>query len=507
MKAHWRLGRVVGLAALAAGVTLTWFSAVRPDSLARAAAPTNSATVPTTAPSADGGKTTVIKRGDLSLSFDFDGTFAPVNPTLVKIEVRRYDGDFVVAKAATANSRVVKGDALLQLETDKIDLQIGAAENDLQIAQANLAKAQSDVDLGAQADTAALASARDMLSTVRTALKRWDDKDGANTVLASSTNAKISDFEVESASDELDELRKMYKSEDLTNETADIVMKRAIRTLDLQKLISLLTHATADRMADFEAGVQRLQFVDTVLTQESALAQLQAAQKQGAVLRQTSLVSVRDSIEVAQKKLAELKSDRDAFSVTAPADGVVVYGAFDHGTWNEVEPERLAVGKKVSAGQVLMTMFSPTHLRFNAQCPEAQSAVLVAGSKVTVFPVALPGVSYDGVCNALSLMGKSNGAQQIFDFTIELPAVDERLAPGYKASVNFDAGTLHNVLLVPASAVWHGKVWVIKPGQSEGVATNVVIGATNGEQTEIKSGLNEGDVVLTQAHHPGTASN
>ncbi len=104
-------------------------------------------------------------------------------------------------------------------------------------------------------------------------------------------------------------------------------------------------------------------------------------------------------------------------------------------------------------------------------------------------------------------MGKSNGAQQIFDFTIELPAVDERLAPGYKASVNFDAGTLHNVLLVPASAVWHGKVWVIKPGQSEGVATNVVIGATNGEQTEIKSGLNEGDVVLTQAHHPGTASN
>jgi multidrug efflux pump subunit AcrA (membrane-fusion protein) len=56
---------------------------------------------------------------------------------------------------------------------------------------------------------------------------------------------------------------------------------------------------------------------------------------------------------------------------------------------------------------------------------------------------------------------------------------------------------------VPATAVWRGKVWTSPPGSNEEEARRVVTGASDGQDVEIKSGLAEGDTVLTQAKRPG----
>jgi len=60
------------------------------------------------------------------------------------------------------------------------------------------------------------------------------------------------------------------------------------------------------------------------------------------------------------------------------------------------------------------------------------------------------------------------------------------------------------VLLVPASAVWHGKVWVHTAGGKD-QPRPVAVGRTDGQQVEVRSGLADGDVVLTKAKKPGSA--
>ena len=191
---------------------------------------------PATAPSStDAGAATVVRRGNLNLSLDFKGVFEPVQPFEVRLNPRRYHDDFIVTHVVAPGTKVSKGDVLLELDTDKIDTAIAAARNDLDIAQANLAKAEADVRLGQQADALSMSTAKEQLVDSQTTLKRWDDIDSSIALLASSMASRISDYYVESDADELSELKKMYKSEDLTNETADIVMKRAIRVLDLQK--------------------------------------------------------------------------------------------------------------------------------------------------------------------------------------------------------------------------------------------------------------------------------
>ncbi|MGD1277526.1 MAG: HlyD family efflux transporter periplasmic adaptor subunit [Tepidisphaeraceae bacterium] len=466
------------------------------------------ATMPATAPSAGGGQTSVVRRGTLVLSLDFDGTFEPSAPFEARIRTRSYQGDFIVARAVTTGATVAKGDVLLELESDRIDDQIAAAQNDLKLADANLAKAQGDVDLGQESDVLAMANAKISLANGQTDLKRWDEKDGPAFLVAAGLNAKIGDFEVESASDELDQLRKMYKSEDLTSETADIVMKRAVRILDLEKLMSQVAHAIQNRMAEFEAGIRRQSLSMVVDQQTLSIAQLDASQAQGRVTRETSLFSARAAVDQARRKLTELKNDRKNFSVISPIDGVVVYGSFEHGAWHEIEPSQLASGEKVKADQVLLTVYQPGNLRLRAGCPEGQIALVSAGSKVTVRPDALPGQSYQGGCEPMRLIGQAGKAQQHFDVIVDLPSVDERLAPGFKAEVKFDAGKLQNVLLVPATAVWRGKVWISKPGAAAGSEEprNVVVGYSNGQDIQIKSGLEEGETVLTQAKHPGASS-
>jgi multidrug resistance efflux pump len=478
--------------------------------------PSPASTGPTTAPAtspadANAGRTTVVRRGDIQLAIDFKGVFEPVQPFEVRLRTRKYHDDFIVMHAVAPGSKVAKGDVLLELDSDKIDLAIAAAENELEIARTNLAKAEQDVRLAQQADTLAMSNAKQHLVNAQTSLKRWDDIDSGITMLMYDLYSKFIDFDIEMLSDRLDQLHKMYQSEDLTNQTADIVMKEATRELALYKILGKIDHNVTDRYAQFQAAIQREEMSEVIDQQTVGVAQLGATQTQGHALRDTTLVTARSAAAEATKNLDQLKRDREMFSIVSGIDGVVVYGNFEHKSWHPLEPHKLAAGEKVAADQILMTVYRPGDLRLAVECPEEQLSFLSPGVKVHVTPVAAPATDLEGVCGPLPVVGEPMGHQQIFNLNFELPSVDARFAPGYWADVNLDAGRRENVLMVPATAIWRDKVWIAKPvvGVKAGTEGSlleeprtVVIGASNGQQVEIKSGLVEGDVILTQAKRP-----
>jgi HlyD family secretion protein len=494
----------MAVAALGAIVTAIWLARNPPPVVA--AQPTTT-TAPNESVPTDFGPTTLVKRGTLDLSLDFDGVFEPVDPFELRLKIRAYHDDFTIIKSAAEGGAVSKGDILLQLAPDKIDRAIAAAENDLEIAQANLAKAESDVALGERADELAMSGQKNALADAKVNLSRWDAVDGLMFALSGELNSKVADFYIESATDELDQLRKMYKSEDLTNETADIVMKRAIRMLDLQTLAGRITHALTDRMEQIEAAIQRRE-LDIAIRQETlAIDQLDAAQTQGRTIRQTSVITLRATMEDARRKVDDLQTDRAMFSIVSPIDGIVVYGSFNHHAWHEIDAGKMAVGEKVQPDEVLMTVCSPGKLQVTAEFPESQVTFLSPGVKVTITPTARQDLSYAGICRSVAIVGESKGSQQVFNADFDLPAVDPAIAPGFTANVNLDAGKMNDVLLVPSSAVWHGKVWVVKsiPTGAKAIEPEVrmvTVGRSDGSQTEIKSGLTEGESILTQAKRP-----
>ena len=89
----------------------------------------------------DTGSRTEVRRGDLTLSLDLDGTFVPQGAAEIRIRPKEFSGDLIVAKTSANGAKVAKGDVLLELDTKKIDRQIAAAKNDLSVALANLTSA------------------------------------------------------------------------------------------------------------------------------------------------------------------------------------------------------------------------------------------------------------------------------------------------------------------------------------------------------------------------------
>jgi multidrug efflux pump subunit AcrA (membrane-fusion protein) len=311
----------------------------------------------------------------------------------------------------------------------------------------------------------------------------------------SELQVRISKANVEDQDDELEQLRKMYKAEELTTATADIVVKRALRQLEISKVGAKMAEERSEKTENHQYPIARQAQLDALEQSKQRLAMLKVTQAQAAVLRKTALTTARLALTQAEKKLADLKKDQELFTVKAPADGVVLYGYSSGGSWTGSDPKTMRVGEKLSAGQTVMTLFKPGDLKVELTLPESQTAWVKPGAKADVKPVAYPELNYEGKCGEPML--KPGSAGLAFYTSIELAGVEARVVPGMKANVRIGGGDVDGVLLVPTSAVGNGKVWVRKDGQE--AEREVTTGRSDGKMIEVVKGLREGEEVLREA--------
>lgn len=438
-----------------------------------------------------------VTRGTLDLISDVSAVFVPVNPYEARPRFKRYAGELVVRVVAPSGAAIKKGDVLLELEQDRIAHEISAAENELALARANHAKAEADAALGVRSDELAMQQATLIAARAETALAWWDKLDQQQVVASDEINKAMTAFQTESQEDELAELRKMYESEDLTNETTDIVLKRATRMLELFKMMLAQQSRGLQRTVELETGQYRENLAANVPIQKLGVEQLKVAQQHATEARQSALASATLALAEAQDKLTELKSDAAALTIRSPIDGVVVYGSISNEmTWTSVDARSLQVGEKVQPNQPLLTVYSPGRMNARLELVETHLAWLTPGQTITLRPLILPGTRYEGVVGTPASMGTMKEKDQLFDVPVELSTeVDPRLPPLSRGVVTIDGGKVDAALLVPATAVVRGKVYV-RDADGKTTPRRVITGRSNGDMTEILEGLHEGEKVL-----------
>ena len=172
-----------------------------------------------------------VKHAALKLTVNAGGAFEPIDPFEVRLRFKSYVGDLIVISAAKPGQQVAKDDIILQIDDKQIQRQLASAENDLTAAKANYEKEQSDVALGEKADALAMQVQTEEVKNSQNSLKWWEQVDGKQMLQNADLSVQYSKDSVGDQEDELDQLKKMYKSEELTNATADIVVRRALRAL------------------------------------------------------------------------------------------------------------------------------------------------------------------------------------------------------------------------------------------------------------------------------------
>jgi len=460
------------------------------------AATTAPTTGPTTSPSTQPAVAThTVKPGKLSFVVNGEGVFLADDPFEVRLKLEAHSGTLIIASAAPNRSTVKKGDTLLELDPVYINRDVAAAENELTAAKAALAKAESDSVLGEQADALAMRIQQQETKNAEAAVKWWEQVDGPQMLTSAELQVKVSRANVEDQEDELDQLKKMYKGEDLTSQTADIVLKRSVRQLDVSKTLSKMNEERSEKTESHSYPIARQGIQDSLELSKQRLESLKVSQALAAVLRKTALTTTKLALASSEKKLNDLKKDQALFSVKAPSDGVVLYGYSSGGSWTGADPKTMRVGERLSSGSVVMTLFKPGDLKVELTVAESQSAWVKGGAKARVTPLAFPDLNYDGTCAAPA--PKPGAGSLSFATSINVGDVDPRIVPGMRATVRVDGGDLDGVLLVPVGAVSGGKVWLHgKDGQD--TQKEVVTGRSDGKMIEIKQGLSEGDQVLPE---------
>jgi HlyD family secretion protein len=433
----------------------------------------------------------VVKRGVIHPRIDADGFFEPVDALEVRFRPESYAGDLKIVSVVPHGSSVYKGDVLIEVDASDVKRQIASAEAELENSTAAVAKAKADSELGEQADEIALKIQESELVNAKSALKWFEDVDGKQMLDSAGLQTKTAKAAVEDQQDELDQLKKMYKSEELTNATADIVVKRALRNLEINKVSAGMAKDREEKSKQFDYEREHGRLAFAIEQQTNQVAQIRASQAQSKITRKTALETAIASQDREQKKLDDLNKDLAGMTIKAPFDGVVYYGQLTGGAWVSSGPKALRIDDKVTANQVAMTLFAPGRMRVVADIPESRLLWIKPGDKARIVPMSNPGASLTGTCDAMIAVATN----QLYSLPVELEKTDPRLSPGQRASVQIDLPNRCDVLTAPCSAIVHGRAKIMT---SEGCeeSRNVVTGVCDEKNIEIVSGLKEGETLI-----------
>lgn len=130
---------------------------------------------------------------------------------------------------------------------------------------------------------------------------------------------------------------------------------------------------------------------------------------------------------------------------------------------------------------------------------EVDVTSVLSGQKVTLTLDAFPDNSLTGTVLAVNTSGSVSQGVTSYTATILLDKTTLNIFTNMAVSANIITSTKTDVLLVPSSAVQSSTNGSYVQVQKDGKITDVAveIGDSNDTQTEIKSGLSEGDVVIT----------
>ena len=128
------------------------------------------------------------------------------------------------------------------------------------------------------------------------------------------------------------------------------------------------------------------------------------------------------------------------------------------------------------------------------------------GQKATVTVDSLPDKTFTGTVASVDRLGTVASGVTNYSAIIKLDTGSDQLLPNMAASANVIIETKSDVLLVPSGAVQgegdQSYVIVLKDNREQN--TPVTVGISSDTQTEITSGLSEGDEVLTGTVSVGT---
>lgn len=419
---------------------------------------------------------------------------------------------------------VTAGDPLVKLDTAELELQVAQARAGLAAAEAQLAQlkagptaedlaaAQAAVDsaraqldkLQAGPDDAELQAARAAVNSARKNLNKILAGPGQfelDRAKRSLDQARNQLYSAQSGRDsacgrahlsELGELDSQCDQAQAQVLVAQVGVDQAAAALEeLNSPPDEATVASAQtQVAQAEAQLDRLVNGPSEAELAGAQAQLRQSEAQLAKLEggptAEELAAVEAQVEQAHVGLQQAELALENATLTAPKEGTVAsVGAKE--------------GEMISAAQPAVVLIDTSEFKITLAIDETDVGKIEVGQPTTITLDAFPDEELAGDVTEVSPAGTATQGVVTYSVIVQPDPTNLSLKPGMTAGVDIIVAEKDNVLLVPNRAIRteQGRRVVLVPRGDQTASVEVETGLRNEQFVEIKSGLSEGDRVIT----------
>ncbi|MBB80953.1 MAG: hypothetical protein CMN02_08180 [Roseibacillus sp.] len=444
-----------------------------------------------------------VEKKPFKSTVEFEGSFLSAEAHVIQIDPKVWT-DFTIKELVAQGGVVKKGDPIVVLDTEGIERQLAddadatmARKTALKGSELELANLEQTTPWRLEAAELGYNRARDdhqYFVEVRRPLEEETAK----------RSLQSSERYLESATEELKQLLKMYKEDDLTEETEEIILKRQRYSVESAEF--RLKSAKLSTKRALEVTIPR-----SAVDQEQALKDAEVAWKTARESLPAALQQKRldvKKLQVADKRAdansVDLKADRAQMDVLAPADGIIYHGEMLNGRWNPTAAAKfMKVGGKIPPRVALASLIpAGAKLHLDAFVDEAAAAKLKGGQKGYVAPISSP---RSRLSVELAKVATHPGVDGKYHIQLVLSAEGSpeglNLVPGMKGKGKITTGDQGDRIAVPVKALQeeHDGTYTVsvKNAEGEASAVPVTVGVESNGMIVVLSGLQEGQIVIT----------
>lgn len=365
-----------------------------------------------------------------------DGVFESPSAVAIKAGTKEIKS-LTIQRLLPHGTAVEKDQNIVWFETKEIDKQIADTELETKLAEIALRDAEFKFKQFQEAQKL------DREVAERTRLRAREDYDYFVRV-DREQQVKSAQFgliniqaSLENAEEELTQLEKMYLEDDLTEESEEIVLKRARQAVEQARF--RLESSELQTKQTLEKAIPR-----STDDQENALARAKMAYE--ATIRDLDFARARREIEMTKErtkfkqqetKLNDLRAERKRMVITASQAGIFIHGALTRGALGD-KASTIEAGASVAADQIIGTVApnKPLHLRLSI--PEDQLRHISAGDTASVILAAYPDQTLKATVKSIGAFPYAN---KQFDcvLNVNLGKLSDSVLPAMNARAEFEA--------------------------------------------------------------------
>lgn len=459
--------------------------------------------------------TVELKKEPLRLTVKLNGTFEPRQTEQIRLKGKEFT-NFKLSEVIEHGRKVNSGEVLVQFEPKEYEDAFADRKHALRLSEIALAEEEANMHL--------LEQRKQMEKTAWERSKKYEDEDFVHFFDIEwplqkrnmEMSMKSSQFSLDSAREELRQLEKMYRDDELVEETEEFILKRqkmlvefAAFSHERQKLIADFREKFAMPRSEISIRESKqlfdLQFEKTRKTFDFSLEQAQIR-----------FQKMKESHAKLVKQYNDFIADKAMLTLTAPMDGIVYYGDYNgdltKGKWNNASAVAVGFrkGESVRNDQVLFTIVDPRANRLRFSVPEKELNWCKVESKGIVTPTAFPNTRLSGNIVALNDYPTVNGDYQaVLAVNVER---ELKIYPSMTGAVEFVSYENKEAFLVPTAALkreeieddsWNHAYLYTYETKTENnkeiktvSKTKTKTGEVKGDKTELLGNFNVGDQVF-----------